>query len=137
VSNLMTGRAEGPQGNAGRVKLGEFELLAERGDRDALGTVKLVIRPERVELEDHGATGPNRVPGMVERVLYVGSTLQVLVHLAHGETMQAWVQNRGGDPPWQQGSPVMVHLPPEALRMLKDTTPLPSPDEEIEPAPAS
>jgi hypothetical protein len=29
----------------------------------------------------------------------------VLVHLAHGETLQAWIQNRGGDPRWQQGSP--------------------------------
>jgi hypothetical protein len=66
--------------------------------------------------------------------LYVGSTLQVLVHLAHGETVQAWIQNRGGDPPWQQGTPVMVHLPGEALRILEDTT-LPA-DEDIEPAPA-
>lgn len=136
VSNMMTGQADGAQGNVGRVKLGEFELLAGRGDRDALGTVKLVIRPERVELEEQGTPGPNRVPGMVERVLYVGSTIQVLVHLAHGETLQAWVQNRGGDPPWQQGSPVMVYLPGEALRMLEDT-PLPSPDEEADPAPAS
>jgi spermidine/putrescine transport system ATP-binding protein len=135
VSNLMTGHAEGAQGNAGRVKLGEFELLAERGDRDALGAVKLVIRPERVELEEHGTTGPNRVPGMVERVLYVGSTLQVLIHLAHGETMQAWIQNRGGDPPWQQGSPVMVHLPGEALRILEDVA-APTVDDEAEPAPA-
>jgi hypothetical protein len=59
---------------------------------------------------------------MVERVLYVGSTIQVLVHLAHGETLQAWMQNRGGDPPFQQGTPVSVHLPPEAIRVLADET---------------
>jgi spermidine/putrescine transport system ATP-binding protein len=136
VSNLMTGDAQGRAGTAGRVKLGDFELLAERGDRDARGTVKLVIRPERVELEEQGGAGPNRIPGMVERVLYVGSTLQVLVHLAHGETLQAWIQNRGGDPPWQQGSPVTVHLPGEALRILEDTS-APAPlEDEIEPAAA-
>jgi hypothetical protein len=59
---------------------------------------------------------------MVERVLYVGSVIQVLVHLAHGETLQAWMQNRGGDPPWQQGTAVSVHLPPDALRVLTDVT---------------
>jgi hypothetical protein len=59
---------------------------------------------------------------MVERVLYVGSTIQVVVHLAHGETLQAWVQNRGGDPPWQQGTPVSVHLPADAIRVLVDET---------------
>jgi hypothetical protein len=57
---------------------------------------------------------------MVERVLYVGSIIQVFVHLAHGETLQAWMQNRGGDPPWQQGTAVTVHLPSEAIRVLAD-----------------
>jgi TOBE domain len=50
----------------------------------------------------------------------VGSVIQVLVHLAHGETLQAWMQNRGGDPPWQQGTPVSVHLPSDAIRVLVD-----------------
>jgi hypothetical protein len=59
---------------------------------------------------------------MVERVLYVGSTIQVIVHLAHGETLQAWTQNRGGDLPWQQGTAVSVYLPPDAIRVLVDDT---------------
>jgi len=82
-----------------------------------------VIRPERVRLEDQGATGENCLPGMVERVVYVGSIIQVLVHLAHGETLQAWVQNQGGEPPWQQGTSVSVRLPAEALRVLEDAGP--------------
>lgn len=122
VSNLMTATAEGSSNGARHVRLGDFRLTAGRGDARATGPVRLVIRPERVQLEDHGATGDNRVPGMVERVLYVGATLQVLVHLAHGEMLQAWVPNRGGDPPWQQGTPVTVHLPPEALRVLVDAS---------------
>ena len=83
---------------------------------------RIVIRPERFHLEDHGTPGDNRIPGMVERVLYVGSTIQVIVHLAHGETLQAWLQNRGGDPPFQQGTAVSVHLPPDAIRVLVDET---------------
>jgi hypothetical protein len=32
------------------------------------------------------------------------------------------MQNRGGDPPWQQGTAVSVHLPPDAIRVLVDQT---------------
>ena len=118
VSNLMSALGDG----GGKVRLGDFQLVAVRGDTSAQGRIRIVIRPERVRLEDHGIPGDNRVPGMVERVLYVGSIIQVVVHLAHGETLQAWMQNRGGDPPFQQGTPVSVHLPADALRVLADET---------------
>jgi spermidine/putrescine transport system ATP-binding protein len=118
VSNLMSALGDG----GGRVRLGDFQFMAARGDLDARGPIRIVIRPERVRLEDQGTSGDNRIPGMVERVLYVGSTIQVLVHLAHGETLQAWMQNSGGDPPWQQGTAVSVHLPPDAIRVLVDDT---------------
>jgi spermidine/putrescine transport system ATP-binding protein len=129
VSNLMSALGEG----GGRVRLGDFQFIATRGDLGARGPIRIVIRPERVELSGHGALGNNRIPGMVERVLYVGSVIQVLVHLAHGETLQAWTQNRGGDPPWQQGTAVSVHLPPDAIRVLTDDTEV----AEEDPLPAS
>jgi spermidine/putrescine transport system ATP-binding protein len=118
VSNLMSALGDG----GGRVRLGDFQLVAARGDTNARGPIRIVVRPERVRLEDHGTPGDNRIPGMVERVLYVGSIIQVLVHLAHGESLQAWMQNRGGEPPFQQGTAVSVHLPPDALRVLADET---------------
>jgi spermidine/putrescine transport system ATP-binding protein len=118
VSNLMSALGDG----GGKVRLGDFQLVAARGDASARGRIRIVVRPERVRLDDHGTSGDNRIPGMVERVLYVGSTIQVLVHLAHGETLQAWMQNRGGDPPFQQGTAVSVHLPPDAIRVLADDT---------------
>jgi spermidine/putrescine transport system ATP-binding protein len=118
VSNLMSAMGDGE----GRVRLGDFQFTAARGESGARGPIKLVIRPERVHLEDQRTPGDNRIPGMVERVLYVGSVIQVLVHLAHGETLQASMQNRGGAPPWQQGTTVSVHLPPDAIRVLVDQT---------------
>jgi spermidine/putrescine transport system ATP-binding protein len=122
VSNLMDARAEGGNGDGRcRVRLGEFELTAGQGEHDARGDAKIVIRPERVRLEDAGTPGENRIPGMVERVVYVGSIMQVIVHLAPGQSVQVWVQNQGGGSlPYQQGSPVAVHLPPDALRVLQD-----------------
>ena len=57
---------------------------------------------------------------MVERVVYVGSIMKVIVHLAPGQSLQAWVQNQGKGLPYPQGTPVTVHFPPEALRVLID-----------------
>jgi len=123
VSNLMDARAEGPDGNGRcKVRLGDFQLLAGQGESDARGEARIVIRPERVGLEAQGATGENRVPGMVERVVYVGSILQVIVHLAPGQSLQAWIQNQGEVLPYGQGTPVTVHLPVDALRVLIDGT---------------
>jgi len=121
VSNLMDARAEGSDGNGRcKVRLGDFQLVAGQGESDARGEAKIVIRPERVGLERQGAGGENRVPGMVERVVYVGSILQVIVHLAPGQTLQAWIQNQGEGLPYEQGTPVTIYLPPDALRVLID-----------------
>jgi spermidine/putrescine transport system ATP-binding protein len=118
VSNLMDATAYGPVGDGCRVRFGEFELVAGQGEPDAHGEVKLSIRPERVDLEDAGTSGPNRIPGMVERLVYVGSTMQVIVNLAPGDKLQALLQNEGETLPFQQGTAVSVHLPREALRVL-------------------
>jgi ABC-type Fe3+/spermidine/putrescine transport system ATPase subunit len=118
VSNLMDATAYGPAEGGCKVRFGEFEMVAGQGEPDAHGEVKLSIRPERVHLEGSGAAGPNRIPGMVERVVYVGSTMQVIVHLAPGDTLQALLPNEGEAIPFQQGTAVAVHLPREALRVL-------------------
>ena len=134
VSNLMDAEAIGRDaGGHTRVRLGDFELVATKGDLDVGGDVKITIRPERVRLEDHGTTGENRIPGMIERVVYVGSTLQVIVHLAPGQTLQAWMQNEGEGIPFEQGTPITVHLPTDALRILLDTASLEEVDRMGEP----
>jgi spermidine/putrescine transport system ATP-binding protein len=119
VSNLMSASAHGPApGGRCRVRLGDAELEGARGEMLATGEVKVVIRPERVRVAPHGETGPNRIAGMVRRAVYLGSSTQIIVQLVHGETLQALVQNDGGDLPFGQGDPVSVFLPPEALRVL-------------------
>ena len=55
VSNMMEGRADGHTADgACRVRVGDFEFRAERGDVSASGPVKVVIRPERVVLVPGG-----------------------------------------------------------------------------------
>jgi spermidine/putrescine transport system ATP-binding protein len=118
VSNLMDGTAYGAGDGGCRVRIGDFELTAGQGEPDAQGGVKLSIRPERVDLEDGGTAGANRIPGMVERIVYVGSVMQVIVNLAPGDKLQVLLQNEGVALPFQQGMPVAVHLPVDALRVL-------------------
>jgi hypothetical protein len=55
---------------------------------------------------------------MVERLVFLGSSTQVIMRLAHGEPVQALVQNQGGPPAYQQGTAVQVHLPADGLRVL-------------------
>jgi spermidine/putrescine transport system ATP-binding protein len=119
VSNLMDATARGAADGYCRVVVGRFELEAGGGSSDVTGPAKVVIRPERVELEPHETDpGPNRLPGMVERVVYVGSAVQVLVRVATGETLQVVVTNTGRELPFEQGTPVHLHLPVDAVRVL-------------------
>jgi spermidine/putrescine transport system ATP-binding protein len=123
VSNLMQARIVSTGKDTCRVALDGYELQTRGTDREVTGEAKIVIRPERIELEEHGsASGANRIPGMVERVVYVGSVIQVIVRAATGEALQALVQNTGGGIPYEQGSPLQLHLPVEALRVLPSGT---------------
>ena len=81
----------------------------------------MLIRPERVRLAPHGSGGENRVPGIVERVVYRGASNQVFIRLANGESVQAVVQNTGEGTEYVAGDPVLAHFPPQALRVLVDT----------------
>jgi len=119
VSNLMEARGLG----GGRVRVGDVELTAGRGDTDATGDVRLVIRPERVRVEDRGTDGTNRLPGMVERSVFVGPTVQVIVRLVGGQVIQAVETNRTEAASRPQGDAVAVHLPADDLRVLRTAEP--------------
>jgi hypothetical protein len=77
-----------------------------------------VIRPERVRIEEFGSAGPNRVPAMVQRLVYLGSATQAILRLAAGPELQVLLQNDGTAPKLAQGTPVHAFLAPEALRVL-------------------
>jgi spermidine/putrescine transport system ATP-binding protein len=114
VSNLLLGEAAGN----GTLRVGDYTLRAEQGATNATGSVKAVIRPERVVVEAAGSTGENRLPAMIDRVVFVGSTLDVRVRLVSGELIRSLVTNAGRNDYGPQGTPVSVHLEPASLRVL-------------------
>jgi spermidine/putrescine transport system ATP-binding protein len=128
VSNLMlvdvVSRGTGDQCT---VRLGESQLLVEHGGLNAPDQSHAVIRPERVRIEEFGSAGPNRVPAMVQRLVYLGSATQVYLRLGAGSDIQALLQNDGGHGALAQGTPVHAYLAPDALRVLSGGTPAAEP----------
>jgi spermidine/putrescine transport system ATP-binding protein len=123
VSNLMDAHAESDSAHPEHctVAVGEYRLRAACGDTAASGPVKIVARPERLALLEHGEQRPNCLPGLVERTVYVGASVQVMVRLATGDQLQASIANTGDADSYQHGMPVAVHIPADALRILGDS----------------
>src|SRR5204863_9457671 len=108
VSNLMEVEVveRGP-GSQCRVRLGELTLAAERGEVDSVGPAHALIRPERVRIESYnqdGPAGPNRVPAMIERLVFLGASTQVMLRLAPGALLQVLVPNDGAEAALSQGT---------------------------------
>ena len=79
-----------------------------------------MIRPERARILEYGCTGENHMPAMIDRLVYLGPTTQVVVRLPHGDTVQVLVANTDDQIVHEPGTPVTLVLPPEALRALPD-----------------
>jgi spermidine/putrescine transport system ATP-binding protein len=128
VANLMDVECLPGIGATRPVRLGPFTLEARVSAGYEAGVGRAVIRPECVEVGEPGLDGGNRVPGMVDRTVFLGSTTQVNVRLPHGPVLQSLVTNasvRGG---LATGQAVSVRLPPEALRVLSTSS---SPADEV------
>ena len=100
------------------VRLGESALEVAHGCPDVAAHTHAVIRPERVRVEDYGSGGANRVPAMVERLVYLGSSTQVILRLAAGTQLNVLLQNDGTGQSLSQGTPVHAYLAPDAFRVL-------------------
>ena len=106
------------RGGASTLKLGDIALTTSNEVPAEPGaSAQAVIRPERVRVEEHGSDGANRVPALVDRVVYLGAATQVHLRLATGESLQAVVPNEDAAA-WSQGTAVHAHLPADALRVL-------------------
>ena len=138
VSNLLAAEAMGPDGDACSVRVGDRVFRAQQGATGARGDVKVMIRPERIAIEPHATGGDNRLPGMVERSVFLGGAHEVHVRVLGGELLKATVANDGKRLPFalEQGEAVTVHLPPDGLRVLTPGLPRAEAGEAAESGPA-
>jgi spermidine/putrescine transport system ATP-binding protein len=117
VSNLIAGTAS-PDGGACALRVGERTLRAAAGAVGSTGEVKAMVRPERVVVEEQGTSGENRLPGLVERAVYIGSAHELHVRLIGGNLLKASIRNDGSPFLYEEGTPVTLYLPPDAVRVL-------------------
>jgi hypothetical protein len=84
-----------------------------------------MIRPERIAIEPHTSRGEERLPRMVERSVFLGSSYDVHVRVLGGELLKAMVPNDGSvsATELESGAAVCLHLPPDALRVLTMSEP--------------
>ena len=122
VSNLLSGEATAGDNGACTLRMGERTLRAAQGSTGSRGQVKAMIRPERIVVEAHGTTGENRVPGLVERSVFLGNAFEVHVRIVGGDLLKAMVPNDGSVTEREEGAAVTLHLPAEALRVLAPST---------------
>jgi ABC-type Fe3+/spermidine/putrescine transport system ATPase subunit len=111
----MAAEALGVSSNGGcRLLLGKHELVAGAGAVGSTGPVSVCIRPERIVI---GVLDGNTVPGVVDRVVYMGPMLQVLIDVEGIGSVQAVVPNQGTTT-LRRGDAVSVGMPQDALRVL-------------------
>src|SRR4029079_18195249 len=96
VANLLDIECDTDTGTTRTIRYGEFPLDAQVPLGHDAGPGRAVIRPECVELHESGLTGANRLPGMVDRTVFLGSTTQVMVRLPQGGVVQSLVTNTAG-----------------------------------------
>jgi spermidine/putrescine transport system ATP-binding protein len=118
VANLLDVECLPGSSTTRTVRYGTFTLEAQAPTGDATTARRAVIRPECVEVQEAGLTGANRLPGMVDSAVFLGSTTQLTIRLPHGAVLQSLVTNSARRDRVATGQPVTVFLPSQSLRVL-------------------
>ena len=107
------------------VQLGSNELVAAT-PYPWPGPAMVSIRPERIKIVENGSH-TNTVRATVDRTVYAGPVLNVLVRIEDLNEIQVTVPNEGHMHPYRHGDQIDIHLPPEAIQVLdRDETAAPA-----------
>jgi spermidine/putrescine transport system ATP-binding protein len=115
VSNLLDAEIVSSAAGECSIKLASGVLTALSNAMP--GKARVAIRPERLELCQPGSDA-NVLSGTVDRVVYAGPMMQVLVRLGEADTVQALVPNRGTALGFGHGDMVGLRFPVDAVLVL-------------------
>jgi spermidine/putrescine transport system ATP-binding protein len=117
-TNLLPVRVASFAGGMARVVLpGGHQLTCPAAESGPTGTPHVSIRPERMTLVPPG-TGD--LDATVDRLIYLGTDLQVLARLADGTALHLRLQNSARATPPGAGSPIGIVIEEGAARLLAD-----------------
>lgn len=129
TTNLVTGRVEALEAGMAFVRLATGDPCRVERDSLAVGMpVEISIRPESVSVDDPIDPAADVVPGRVEQVAFLGTTIEYHVRTAGGLQLVARVPKTGTR--YTVGSDVALRwAPSEALVLASE----PAGQEEIRP----
>lgn len=120
LSNLLHGAISSKDAGSCVVTVGGQPLTASAGMVDGGGEVSVCIRPERIRLDGDET---NNLHGTIDRVVYLGSVLQVLVNVPGLGEIQASVPNDGHSVSFNRGDPLTLGIPPDAVWVVPRMSP--------------
>ncbi len=119
AANVLDVEVVGPAEGGTAFRFCEQVLVAHGPVREP-GAAKLTARPERLSVRaraETAAPGEQAVLGSVDRTVYLGASVHVVVRLPDGGLVT--VGSSGHEPgAFAHGDPVQVVMPPPALRLL-------------------
>jgi spermidine/putrescine transport system ATP-binding protein len=118
VSNLMevTVEAKASDGRSS-IRLGSYELMATTDQ--PMGPAMISIRPERIKIVTGEERFSNTVQAKVDRTVYAGPVLNVLVRIEDLNEIQVTVPNEGDVKPYRHGDVINLCLPADAVQVLE------------------
>jgi spermidine/putrescine transport system ATP-binding protein len=117
-TNLLPVRVASFAGGMARVVLpGGHQLTCPGAQTAPTGTPHVSIRPERMTLVPPGR---GDLDASVERLIYLGTDLQVLARLADGTALHLRMQNSARATPPGAGSTIGIAIEEGAARLLAD-----------------
>jgi spermidine/putrescine transport system ATP-binding protein len=117
-ANLLEGTVAAVDADATRVRVGNIEVVAPPADVAPGQAVVVSVRPERLDVSEPGA-GPlreNRFGGRVERRVFLGNLVRLLVEVAPGLVLTA--ESSAEDAPFVEREDVEVAWPRDASIVL-------------------
>ena len=117
-TNLLPVGVASLAGGMARVVLpGGHEITCAAAQTGPGGTHHVSIRPERLTI---APAGTGDLTATVDRLIYLGTDLQVLARLADGTPLHLRMQNSARATPPEAGSPIGIVIEEGAARLLAD-----------------
>ena len=95
-----------------------LDLIATPGPSANTGSkVRLMIRPEKIELSQQQVSGPNALEGTISFVEYQGSIIRYTAQISDDFALYVETQNK--TLPFKPGQPAWIRIPPEHFKHLR------------------
>ena len=122
ITNFFSGQVQGLDGDRVRfLSDGGLNLCMPRSGSVKSGPSTVAVRPEKIKIAEQAHIGAvNRCEGVVEDVVYLGSTSHHRVRTSGGETNIVLRQNDSGTAVFAPGSRVSLWWEPESTHLLED-----------------